>query len=1139
MNFSSGRPYQIAVFASDLWQHVCPTIRLVEPILTAGMQLIRGNEFENGAIQVHPTVIPDADFIVITRDFPRYIDEYETVVDYARKCGKPIIYELDDLLFELASVHPDVETYLETRPSILRAVMEADAVTVSTASLCDAVKPFNPNTWILPNYLVDKFWKIKPPKPVLPSNAALTIGYMGGHGHLPDMEMLYPSLHHILDKYPQKVLLKFWGLRPAENLLNRPNVSWTHPYLVDYAAFADYFLQQECDIFLAPLQDNIFNRCKSGLKFLEYSALGVAGVYSDLPPYNEIISNGKNGFLATASRDWEEQLERLIEDDDFRARMAGNAQDLVKQKWMLSQNSFRWQETYQQVQESYGTNKNGSLERANRVIRKTQKWYIDLTKKSITNRQRADEFQAQSIRLDETVSKLRSEIESLESKQTGFLNIQDKNAHKMTRLEEENAGLQTDLLKKEREFLAASARLVEFENNPTWKLFLRTRLAVAPVNSRRGKLLYKSVAALRLLRSKGFRAVISAVAHRLKNPPPSISFPSSATPESSEVALFAVDGNLCSLPALSLVYIMTEDQSKLDTTMVTTWTQNQTWKSWELIIWDKRSAQAWNYSNPSQKWPGENVADLIEFILGKYVCMVSPDLLQQNETYLEENLIALESENLAFTVNLNAKSEWTKGHLERGNCPGTPENPYQRMIVHKKCIKENFSIDLSLWLARQGGKPAVVGKVITHTTPEMELEGDLDFNISLANVSIKLINDLVIAQVQGQIFKDQVFHPIHPVDSVLPVIEMTSEKPTVLIFMPFLAVGGAERVALDMIRCLQDEIRFVVLTLDEHDPAIGTTVDQFRELTPYVYSGHDFLNRNLNFSLVNYLIKRFQPVTFYIANGSPWIYDALFTIKSFHPDMRLANQVYDHLAGWINRYDPVLTKILDANIGVNKKICDAFLEKGSTQPTIYQIENGVNTFEYDPGLYTADRLNSLKQKFNIQPDAKVVVFMARLHPQKRPMDFVEVARRCKDVPNLHFLMVGDGPLGKTIENEIATIGLHNFTHTPFYRPSSDIYALCDVFVLPSEYEGMPMVILEAQSMGKPVVITDVGNNREVLDITHGGVLLEKIGDIQGLKMAIIKSLAEPPDPLTVRQAIIDNFSLEIMGRKYHSALLGQ
>jgi glycosyltransferase involved in cell wall biosynthesis len=128
-------------------------------------------------------------------------------------------------------------------------------------------------------------------------------------------------------------------------------------------------------------------------------------------------------------------------------------------------------------------------------------------------------------------------------------------------------------------------------------------------------------------------------------------------------------------------------------------------------------------------------------------------------------------------------------------------------------------------------------------------------------------------------------------------------------------------------------------------------------------------------------------------------------------------------------------------------------------------------------------------------------------------------------------------LGKSIDEEINRIRLENFTRIPFYRPSSDIFAVSDVYVLPSEYEGMPMVVLEAQAMGKPVVVTDVGNNREILDKTHGGIIIDKVGDISAIRLAIRKMLENSPDPQSVRQVILDHNSLGIY-KMYKKPLVG-
>jgi glycosyltransferase involved in cell wall biosynthesis len=149
-----------------------------------------------------------------------------------------------------------------------------------------------------------------------------------------------------------------------------------------------------------------------------------------------------------------------------------------------------------------------------------------------------------------------------------------------------------------------------------------------------------------------------------------------------------------------------------------------------------------------------------------------------------------------------------------------------------------------------------------------------------------------------------------------------------------------------------------------------------------------------------------------------------------------------------------------------------------------------------------------------------------------------MARRFTHDPSIVFLLVGDGPLADTVDAEIDRIDIKNIIRHSFYNPSSDVFAVSDVVVLPSEYEGMPMVILEAQSMGVPVVVTNVGNNQEVLDITHGGVVVSHIGDIAALVNGVQAMLENPPDSDVLRQSIIDHFSLVKMGEDYRKALLG-
>jgi glycosyltransferase involved in cell wall biosynthesis len=193
----------------------------------------------------------------------------------------------------------------------------------------------------------------------------------------------------------------------------------------------------------------------------------------------------------------------------------------------------------------------------------------------------------------------------------------------------------------------------------------------------------------------------------------------------------------------------------------------------------------------------------------------------------------------------------------------------------------------------------------------------------------------------------------------------------------------------------------------------------------------------------------------------------------------------------------------------------------------------------DPGAYPQAKVDALKETLGLPAGKRVITFASRVHPQKRPMDFVELARRLSSNGSMVFLMVGDGPLAEQVDAQVAKLGLHNFYRQRFYRPISDILALTDVLVLPSDFEGMPMIVIEAQTMGKPAVVTDVGNNREILDRTGGGVVIPQIGDVGALMSGVQALLASPPDAEILRRTAIEHFSIQAVAEKYRIALVGQ
>ena len=321
-------------------------LRLLGPARRLGIEVIEGMEDD----QIFVERAFEGDVIVLQRDFPSHLTEYEKILSIAHKEGKPVILDLDDLLLELPQNHPERKShyYAQALLPILRAIMEADLVTVATPRLRDYVLPINKNVVVLPNYLNDDLWELRKPS-VSAEEEPLIIGYMGGLSHQPDLDMVTPALLHINSQYPGKLQFNFWGIRPPAELAAVSQVRWYHPDTRRYPDFAAYFQTQAADIFIGPLYDSLFNFCKSPIKYFEYSALGAPGIFSRVGPYSDVITDGYDGMLASSFEEWIECLTRLIEDPSLRLEVATNAQKSIKSNWLLSGNASRWLDTYQKA----------------------------------------------------------------------------------------------------------------------------------------------------------------------------------------------------------------------------------------------------------------------------------------------------------------------------------------------------------------------------------------------------------------------------------------------------------------------------------------------------------------------------------------------------------------------------------------------------------------------------------------------------------------------------------------------------------------------------------------------------------------------------------------------------------------------
>ena len=154
--------------------------------------------------------------------------------------------------------------------------------------------------------------------------------------------------------------------------------------------------------------------------------------------------------------------------------------------------------------------------------------------------------------------------------------------------------------------------------------------------------------------------------------------------------------------------------------------------------------------------------------------------------------------------------------------------------------------------------------------------------------------------------------------------------------------------------------------------------------------------------------------------------------------------------------------------------------------------------------------NQLRGSLGISETAPVIAMIACLKPQKAPLDFIKVCDSVtKELPDAHFLLVGDGVLREAVENEIKGRKLQHCMHLVGWRNDiPEILNAIDVLVLTSRWEGLPRVFPQAMAAGVPVVATRVDGAPEAIKDGVNGFLLDP-GDVEGIARKTIALIQSP------------------------------
>ena len=218
----------------------------------------------------------------------------------------------------------------------------------------------------------------------------------------------------------------------------------------------------------------------------------------------------------------------------------------------------------------------------------------------------------------------------------------------------------------------------------------------------------------------------------------------------------------------------------------------------------------------------------------------------------------------------------------------------------------------------------------------------------------------------------------------------------------------------------------------------------------------------------------------------------------------------DEGSGWRYLAYRLTERLSDVTTAVGADARDAAIQRRAASPSrIIVVRNGVDLGQYEPrpGVRGASR-----KDLGISDEAFVWLAVGRSVEAKRHVDLITAFAEVHDRrPDAVLLIAGSGPLFDATVAAADAAGLARVVRLLGVRPDvPDLMQAADAFVSSSAWEGLPMVLLEAAASGAPIVATDVGGSRDVVDPSRTGLLVPPL-DPPALAAAMDAIMAMRPD----------------------------
>lgn len=303
-------------------------------------------------------------------------------------------------------------------------------------------------------------------------------------------------------------------------------------------------------------------------------------------------------------------------------------------------------------------------------------------------------------------------------------------------------------------------------------------------------------------------------------------------------------------------------------------------------------------------------------------------------------------------------------------------------------------------------------------------------------------------------------------------------------------MGGAENVLLDWMKSYRalPGSRIIDLAVTSDFDA-RYLKEEFAELSDEQYTINCLSTNALSTLKLcwNTVLLERPKMIFNMSN--PFFYVLAPHIKRAFPDIQMVDLLHceDHQdSAWFGAAFDYQSHY-DRRIVISDFWKKVLIEKyGETPDKIEVVMNALDLDRFNPELYDRDKL---LKAHGIDPQKRVIGFLGRFHLQKNPMVFLKLAEELHADERYHFVIAGKGPLEEQILEQVSK--LSQVTYLGYSKEPARFYAMFDVAVFPSVYEGYPLVGMEAAAMNLPVLATRVAGFREQMVQGNFGLLYQQ------------------------------------------------